>query len=100
MEGKIESVMSFLVNERGFEASHVARCPVVLSLSFGKWIVLVLKSKGMVKKYKRNVSSTLTIARGKCCNCAFIPIFDIVGELACLDTHLKDRNHKNRINSA
>lgn len=50
MEGKIESVMSFLVNERGFEASHVARCPVVLSLSFGKWIVLVLKSKGMVKK--------------------------------------------------
>ncbi|RDY06060.1 hypothetical protein CR513_10013, partial [Mucuna pruriens] len=52
-EGKIEGVMDFVVNELGFEASNVARCPVVLSLSLGKWIVprvsvvLVLKSKGM-----------------------------------------------------
>ncbi|KAG5006052.1 hypothetical protein GmHk_09G024758 [Glycine max] len=54
-KGRLKSVMSFLVNELGFEASHVARCSVVLSLSFGKQIVprgsvvLVLKSKGMVK---------------------------------------------------
>ncbi|KAK7320524.1 hypothetical protein VNO77_30073 [Canavalia gladiata] len=63
-ECKIEAIMDLLVNKLGFEASDVARYPLVLSMSLGKRItpmvsvVLVLKYKDLVNPLSKRPKLT------------------------------------------
>ncbi|RZC76228.1 hypothetical protein C5167_000539 [Papaver somniferum] len=55
-EKKIMAVMSFLVNEMGYDSSSAAECPLVIDCSL-KWriiprcsVIKILVSKGLIKE--------------------------------------------------